>query len=89
MNEAGGVVGGHRGGFKGVFGGHRSRLRSSPPRRRLGSEAPPFVCHLFTLLGRGVEERDNELLDQQLGLNEAALLYPLPPERSAPRRARD
>lgn len=61
-------------------GGHVSG--PAPPLRRPGSEAPPFVCHLFTLLGRGAEERDNELVDQQLGLNEAALLYPLPPERS-------
>lgn len=64
------------------------QVSAAPPRRRLNSEAPPFVCHLFTLLGRGAEERDNELVDQQLGLNEAAL-YPLPPERSASQRAAD
>lgn len=73
-----------------VFGEYLGDISGgAPPRRRLGSEAPPFVCHLFTLLGRGAEERNKELLDQQPGLNEAALLYPLPPERSAPWRAGD
>lgn len=69
----------------GTFGGQQSRLRTPPHFllwQRLLCEAPPFVCTLFTLLGRGAEERDNELVDQQLGMNEAALLYLLPLEGS-------
>ncbi|KAM7389266.1 hypothetical protein PAMP_023254 [Pampus punctatissimus] len=49
-------------------------VSGAPPQRRHCSEAPPFVCHLFTLLGQAMEQEDNELVDQQLGLNEAVLL---------------
>lgn len=45
------------------------------------------IC--LPLVARAQEKRDNEFGDQQLCLNGAALLYPPPPERTAPQKAGD
>ena len=71
-----------------VRGGARSRSKRAPPQRPLCCEAPPFVCHLFTLLAWTPVAWTMKGLDQQL-FQWRRLLDPLSYEHGSPQRERE